>query len=166
MAQTTGAIVGSGAKIEYSLNASGTTGTWVDISGYAASVEVSGGEQITGSQMTLDGDAGIVRGANKTEPFTVTVSVVYTETDSQPFDALWDRFKTTSTKTVALRWSPSGGAGGSVQYATTDTAKTAPVLCPIVSCTPPTSEADSGDPLMFELVVECADILKTTVATA
>lgn len=165
MAQTTGAIVGSGAKVEYSLNASGTTGTWVDFSGYAASVEVSGGEQIVGSQMTLDGDAGIVRGANKTEPFTVTVSVVYTETDSQPFDALWDRFKT-ATKTVALRWSPAGGAGGAVQFATTDAAKSSPVLCPIVSCTPPTSAADSGDPLMFELVVECADILKSTIATS
>lgn len=164
MPQTTGAIVGSGAKVEYSLNASGTTGTWVDFSGYAAGVEVSGGEQITGAQMTLDGDAGIVRGANKTEPFTVTVSVVYTETDSQPFDALWDRFKG-AAKTVALRWSPAGGAGGTIQYAATDTAKTAPVLCPIVSCTPPSSAADSGDPLMFELVVECADILKTTIAT-
>ena len=165
MAQTTGAIVGSGAKIEYSLDASGTTGTWVNISGYSASVEVSGGEQITGSQMTLDGDAAIVRGANKTEPFTITVSIVYTETDSQPFDALWDRFKTASTKTVALRWSPAGGAGGTIQYATTDTAKTNPVLCPIISVTPPTSESDSGDPLMFELVVECADIRRTTIAT-
>ena len=165
MPQTTGALVGSGAKVEYSLDASGTVGTWVNMSGYAASVEVSGGEQVTGSQMTLDGDAAIVRGANKTEPFTITVSVVYTEADSQPFDALWDRFKTASTKTVALRWSPSGGAGGAIQFATTDTAKTAPVLCPIVSCTPPSSAADSGDPLMFELVVECADILKTTIAT-
>lgn len=164
MPQTTGAIVGAGAKVEYSLDAAGTTGTWVNFSGYAAGVEVSGGEQVTGSQMTLDGDAAIVRGANKTEPFTVTVSVVYTETDAQPFDALWDRFKG-AAKTLALRWSPAGGAGGAIQYATTDTAKTAPVLCPIVSCTPPSSAADSADPLMFELVVECADILKATIAT-
>jgi hypothetical protein len=164
MAQTTAAIAGSGAKLEYSLNASGTTGTWVNISGYAASIDISGGEQITGNAMTMDGDAAIVRGANKTQPFTVTASIVYTETDAQPFDALWDRFKTT-TKTVSLRWSYPGGAGGAQQYATTDTAKTAPVMCPIVSCTPPGAAADSGDPILFEFSVECADILKTTIAT-
>lgn len=164
MAQTTGAIAGSAAKVEYSLDASGTTGTWVNFSGYAASVDISGGEQATGSMMTLDGDAAILRNSNKTAPFTVTISVVYTETDSQPWDAIWDRFKG-ATKTIALRWSPSGGAGGTVQYATTDTAKTNPVLSPIISCTPPGVAAESGDPLMFELVVECADILKSTVAT-
>jgi len=164
MAQTTGAISGTGAKVEYSLNASGTTGTWVDFSGYAASVEISGGEQTTGSVMTLDGDAAILRNSNKTAPFTVTVSVVYTETDSQPWDAIWDQFKG-SDKRLALRWSPAGGGGGAVQYATTDTAKLNPVLSPITSCTPPGVTADSGDPMMFELVVECADILKTAVAT-
>lgn len=163
MAQTTSALAGSVTEIEYSLNASGTTGTWVDISGYAASVNVSGGEQVTGTAMTMDGDAAIVTGSNKTEPFTVEFSIVYTETDGQPFDALWDRFKG-ATKTVAVRWTYAGSGTGKQQYATTNSARTNPVMVPIVACTPPNAEASSGDPLLFTFSVITPDILKSTTA--
>jgi hypothetical protein len=164
MPQTTGAISGAAAKVEYSLNAAGTSGTWVDFSGYAQSVEVSGGESVTGQQMTLDGDAAIVTGANKTNPYTLTFNVVYTETDAQPFDAIFDRYMTT-TKTIAVRWSPAGGAGGTQQYATTDTASTAAVLVPMTACTPPGVDATSGDPRMFTFSVITPKILKSAIAT-
>lgn len=163
MPQTTAALAGSITEIEYSLNASGTTGTWVDISGYAASVNVSGGEQVTGTAMTMDGDAAIVTGSNKTEPFTVEFSIVYTETDAQPFDALWDRFKG-ATKTAAVRWTYAGSGTGKQQYATTNSAKSNPVMVPIVACTPPNAEANSGDPLLFTFSVITPDILKSTTA--
>lgn len=164
MAQTTGAISGSVAKVEYSLDAAGTTGTWVDFSGYAQSVEVSGGDAITGQAMTLDGDAAIVTAGNKTNPYTLTFTVVYTETDSQPFDAIYDRYVGTA-KTIAIRWSPAGGAGGTLQFSTTDTAATNPVLVPMTACTPPGVDATSGDPRMFTFSVITPKILKTTVAT-
>lgn len=163
MPQTISALNGATTEIEYSLDASGTTGTWTDISGYAGSVSISGGEQVTGSQMTMDGDAAIVTGSNKTDPFTVTFSIVYTDVDSQPFDALWDRFKG-ATKTAAVRWTYAGAGTGKQQYATTTTAKTNPALVPIVSCTPPNAEASAGEPLVFEFSVICADILKSTTA--
>lgn len=163
MPQTTSALAGSITEIEYSFNASGTAGTWVDISGYAASVSVSGGEQVTGTAMTMDGDAAIVTGSNKTEPFTVEFSIVYTDADSQPYDALWDRFKG-ADKTVALRWTYAGTGTGKQQYATTNSARANPVMVPIVSCTPPSAEASSGDPLMFTFSVITPDILKSTTA--
>lgn len=163
MPQTTAALAGSITEIEYSINASGTTGSWTDISGYAASVSISGGEQVTGSTMTMDGDAAIVTGSNKTEPFTVEFSIVYTDTDAQPFDALWDRFKG-AAKTVAVRWTYAGSGSGKQQYATTDSAKANPVMVPIVACSPPNAEAGSGDPLMFTFSVICPDILKSTTA--
>lgn len=164
MAQTTGAISGAAAKVEYSLNASGTTGTWVNFSGYAQSVEVSGGDSVTGQALTLDGDAAIVTGANKTNPYTISFNVVYTETDGQPFDAIYDRY-VGATKTIAVRWSPAGGGGGTQQYATTDTAATAAVLVPMTACTPPGVDAASGDPRMFTFSVITPKILKSAIAT-
>lgn len=163
MSQTTAAIAGTTTKIEYSLNASGTTGTWTDISGYAGSVTPSGGEQITGSTQTMDGNAAIVKGANKTDPWTITFSVVYTDTDAQPFVAIYDRF-VGATKTIAVRWSYAGGTSGTKQYFATDAAGTNPVMVPIVSCTPPTAEAGTADPLMFEFSVMAPAIGKATVA--
>jgi hypothetical protein len=164
MAQTTGAISGAAAKVEYSLNAAGTSGTWVDFSGYAQSVEISGGDALTGQQMTLDGDNAIVTAGNKTNPYTITFNVVYTETDAQPFDAIFDRYQG-AAKTIAVRWSPAGGTGGQQQYATTNTAGTAAVLVPIASCVPPGVDATSGDPLMFSFSVITPDILKSAIAT-
>lgn len=164
MAQTTGALSGAAAKVEYSLDASGTTGTWVDFSGYAQSVEISGGDAVTGQQMTLDGTAAIVTAGNKTNPYTITFNVVYTEPDTQPFDAIFDRYMGT-TKTIAVRWSPAGGSGGQQQYATTDTAATAAVLVPMTACVPPGVDATSGDPRMFTFSVITPKILKSAIAT-
>ena len=160
MAQTTHAFNGAGAKVSISTDASAFT----DISGYAASVEVSGGDQVTGGQFTHSGDAQVVTGTNKTEPITVTVNVLYTDEDAQPFDVVWDRFKG-AAKTLCVRWSPNGGAAGDEQYTTTDTEKAAAKLCPIVSCTPPPTDAASGDPIMFSFSVICADLLKATIST-
>lgn len=160
MAQTTEGMTMAGAKVEISTDAAAFT----DVSGYAASVSVTGGEQITGSQQTHSGDAAIVLGANKTAPFTVTVSVVYTDTDAQPFDVVWDRFKGTA-KTLCVRWCPAGGTAGDEQYVTSNAAKSAAVLCPIVSCTPPNTDASSGDPVMVQFSVLCSDILKATIST-
>lgn len=160
MAQTTGAMSGAAGSVEYSFDAeSGTAATWVNISGYAASVEVSGGEAVTGQQLTLDGDAAIVTAANKINPYTITVNAVFTETDSEPFDALYDRY-TGATKTAAFRWSPAGGGTGDVEFSTTDSAGTAAVNVPITACTPPGVDASSGDPRMFTVSFISPDILK------
>lgn len=164
MAQTTGALSGAAAKVEYSLNATGTTGTWVDFSGYAQSVEVTGGDAITGQQFTADGTSAIVTPANKTNPYTITVNVVWTETDSEPFDAIYDRY-VGATKTIAFRWSPAGGAASDIQFATTDSAGTTAELVPMTSCSVPGFDASSGDPRMFSFSVITPKILKAAIST-
>lgn len=160
MAQTTGAMSGANAKVEYSIDIG--TPTWVDISGFAATVSVSGGEQITGNQQTFMGNSAIVTGANKVEPVTIEVTVVYTDTDSEPFDALFDRFMST-TKTAAVRYSPNGGASGDEQYTTANDAGT-DVEVPIVTCNPPDTEAASGEPRMFTFSVIAPRLAKSAVA--
>lgn len=165
MAQTTGALAGAAFKLEISTDASGTTGSWVDISGYAQSVEVGAQTAITGSVQTADGDAAIVTAANKLEPVELTFNIVYTENDSEPWDKVIDQFNG-ADKTIAVRWSPAGGGGGDLQYSTTDTAATAAAKVPISSCTPaPPVAANNADPVMFSFSVLTPKILKAAIST-
>jgi hypothetical protein len=159
MAQTTGGISGANAAVWYSTDAAAFTA----IAGYAITVDVSGGEAITGSQQTFDGTSPIVTAAHKVEPLTIEVSVVYTETDTEPFDAIFDRFMG-ATKNLCVRYSPNGGASGDEQFTTTDDAASAAQLVPIVSCNPPSLDASSGDPRTFTFSVIAPRTLKETIA--
>lgn len=158
MAQTTSAISRTGFKVETSTDGS----SWTDISGQAATVSVSGGDQLTGSQNTADGNAPVVVASTKTQPFTVTVSCVYTETSSQAFELLEARFFA-STKTIYVRWSPQGGAQGEKQFTCTNDAGTN-FACPIVSVSLPDMDAGSGDPALFSFAVSAPYITIADVA--
>lgn len=157
MAQTTGGISNSAAIISISTDAV----SFSDISGYASTVEVSGGDQIASSQQVLYGDAALVLSSGKTEPYRITMRIVYTVTDGQPFDLIWDRFKGPA-KTLCVRWSHAG-ASGDIRFTTTNAAKKAAQLVPIVSCTPPGVDTGTGEPVMFSFTVLSSDLLKTTI---
>lgn len=142
MAQTTGAFSKSNYKIEVSVNGS----SWTNISGMAADVKTSGGEQLTGEQQTAENQAPVVVASNKTAAVKVDVNILYTETAGEAFQVVWSRYES-STKTIWLRWSPKGGATGDERYVASNNAGTA-VACPIVTCLPPDVDANSGDPAM------------------
>jgi hypothetical protein len=158
MAQTTAAVDRASFKVETSNDGS----TWTDISGAAATVQTSGGDQLIGSQNTADGNAPVVVGSTKTQPFTVTVSCVYTETASQPFELVESRFFA-ATKTIYLRWSPRGGASGEKQFTCTNGAGTA-FACPIQSVSLPDLDAGSGDVAMFSFAVQTPYVTIADVA--
>lgn len=158
MAQTTAAVDRASFKVETSTNGS----SWTDISGQAATVSVSGGDQLIGSQNTADGNAPVVVGSTKTQAFTVTVSTVYTETASEAFELVEARFFA-STKTIYVRWSPRGGANGEKQFTCTNNAGTA-FACPIQSVSLPDLDAGSGDPAMFSFAVQTPYITIADVA--
>jgi len=147
MAQTTAADNKAGFKVEVSVDAS----AWTDISGQGATVSIDGGDQLTGEQNTADGSAPIVTGANKTESMTVTVNCIYTETSGQAWRVVRDRYAG-AAKTIAVRYSPRGGAQTERRYVTANDADTA-IVVPIVNCIIPEADAGSGDPLMFEFSV-------------
>lgn len=157
MAQTTTSDNRAGFKIEVSTDAS----SWTDISGQANNVSVDGGEQLTGSVHTADGRAPIVTGANKSEAITVTCSCVYTETASQAWRLVKDRYDG-AAMTIAVRYSPRGGASAERRYVTANDAGTA-IVVPIVNCIVPEGDADSGDALMFEFSVETPKLLEEAV---
>ena len=157
MAQTTTAEARAGYKIEVSVDASAFT----DISGQSNNVTVDGGDQLTGTQHTADGSAPVVTNANKTEAITVTVSCLYTETAAQAWRLVKDRYDG-AAKTIAVRYSPKGGAQTERRYVTANDAGTV-VIVPIVNCIVPEGDAGSGDPLMFEFSVITPKLLEEAV---
>ena len=158
MAQTTGATSQGAYQIEVSTDGS----AWTDISGQSAQVNVSGGDQIAGSQNTADGSAPVVTFSNKTEPVTVECNILYTETSGEAFRVVKARFDG-SDKSIFLRYTPKGSTSGNKRYTAANDANTA-VKCPIITCLPPSLDAGSGDPAMATFSVLAPKLFESAVA--
>ncbi len=126
--------------------------TWTDISGFANSIEVSGGERQIGEAYTFDGDTALLT-SGKREPVEVTVRVVYTEGTSEPFEVVRAAYEDGSS--VYVRWSPKGGSAGNFQFTT--------AAGLVSSLTYPAGEV-GGDPVMVEFTVKTPGISKSVVA--
>lgn len=158
MAQTTVAFAQSGYKVEISTD--GTT--WKDISGVGANVEVAGGEQQIGEQMTATGEYSLVTPGNKIAPYEITIRSVYTEDANEAFTVAYTAFEG-ADKQIYARWSPAGGAAGKFQFSTSTTGAAAAKV-PMVSCTPPNQDANSGAPALFALVLKSPALFKATIS--
>ena len=154
MAQTTLGLSSTNGTVEYSLDAA----AFVDISGTANSVTVSGGTRVSGEAYTADGDAAFIT-AGKREPIEVTVSGIYTETTGTPefFEALAAVYE--SGAGCAVRWSPTAyDTTNQKRYTTASTAGTAAVGV-ITAWNYPSLDFSSGDPVLVEFTVKCSTIL-------
>jgi hypothetical protein len=109
-----------------------------DISGVANSVEVSGGDRITGEVYTSQGDTPIVL-FGKLEPFDVTCRIVYSEVVTEAFTLLLARYSAGTD--IKLRWIPDGG----YTYTT--------ATCQLTSFGYPGGAVEDGDPIMIEMAV-------------
>lgn len=158
MAQTTTAFSKANFKVEVSTN--GTA--WTDISGAAATVTVTGGDQLVGEQNTADGDAPVVTHANKVESRQVEVNCLYTETASQPWKVVAAQYNGAS-KVIFLRYSPAGGNTGDIRFTCARDDSTA-IAAPIVNCMPPDLDAGTGDPAMFTFTVQTPKLNEETIS--
>jgi hypothetical protein len=149
MAQTTAGISWKDCKFEGSPDNS----NWADFSGFASSITADGGERATGVKYTFDGDVAILRSA-KRGPLTVTVNIVYTEGAAGPTEVIRAIYEAGSD--YYLRWSPKGGDQAEFLF-TTDAGV---VKNPLY----PGGEAESGDPVMVDIVLETPKITKSAVA--
>lgn len=147
MAQTTGAIGQGQFVAEVSTDGS----SWTNISGQAAQVTPSGGDQLTGSQNTADGSAPVVVGSNKTEAVQAEVRILYTEVSGEAFRVVKARFDG-NTKTIYFRYAPKGTDTGNKRYLAADNANNA-FACPIINCMPPDLDAGTGDPAMASFTI-------------
>ena len=157
--QTTGSIPMGNFKAEVSLNGS----SWVDISGVAVSVQVSGGEQQIGTQMTADGSVPVVTNSNKVDAVTIEVSQLYTETPGEGYLTVYNQYISTD-KRIFFRYSPSGGAIGAKRYFSANNANTA-IAVPIQSCLPPETDAGSSDPMLGGFTLIAPKLQPETIAS-
>ena len=153
MAQTTSAMPMTAGYLGISTDGS----SWTDISGHFMQVSWSGGSRNSGAAYTADGDTAIIK-AGKRTPLTVTASVVYTETASEPFDTAMDQYETAGGGDLYLRWSPGGGDSGDLGYTTTAGI--------VKEAAYPQGAVETGEPIPCAIVVECASITRAAIGTA
>jgi hypothetical protein len=151
MAQTTSGMSGANMYVGWSTDNS----TFTDISGSSNSVEVTGGERITGVAYTFDGDTPILK-AGKRGPITATVRGVYTEHANQLYTVAKTAYEAGTV--IYVRWSPGGGDAGDFGYTTAAAYVKNPPY--------PGGAAESGDPILTEVQVECVLVTQSTIGTA
>ena len=152
MSQTTDSVWGGAAKVEWS----STGSAWTDISGHASAVAAPTVERRQGEAYTFDGEYPIVK-VGKRNSIRIPVRIIYTEEATDAFELVRAQFETAGGGTAYLRWSPAGGDGGEFQF-TTDSGFVQAFTYPPVS-------AEEDGPMILEFTIQCAQIIKSTVAT-
>lgn len=144
MTQTTDGMAFTAAKVFVSPDGS----TWTDVSGFGASVAVSGGERAVGEQQTFDGDTPIIKAGDRSS-VELTVRYVYTEEATDPFEVLRAQHEVVGGAMYAM-YSPKGG--------TNYWFKTGAGI--LVKPGYPGGESGSGEVIMSEFVIKCAALSK------
>lgn len=148
MTQTTSAISWRDCILQMSTSGS----AWTDISGFANSVAVSGGDRDIGALNTMTGDTPILA-AGKRNALDVTVKAAYTENASEPHVVATTAYETPSS--LYLRWAPSGSSSGKKLFTTSAGIVKSPVY--------PQGGADSGDPVTVDITITVASITASTI---
>lgn len=148
MPQTTNAISFANCKIELSANGS----AWTDVSGFANSVSVDGGERAVSEFFTMDGDTPILT-SGKRSSLEVNIKAVYTEAGSDPYAMAIAAYE--GNTNLYARWSPKGGLSTNFQFTTGKGIVVAPVY--------PQGAADSADAVQIEVQLKVPTITKSVV---
>lgn len=108
MTQTTGAITGAAAVVSLKV----ASGSYVDYSGQAQSVDEVTATRASSTAFTFDGDNPIVL-LGKEQPVEVTVNFLYTEVALELWEIAEAAFQAGST--VQVKWEPQGTAGKQIE---------------------------------------------------
>lgn len=148
MAQTTGSLSWANCVVELSSNGS----VWTDVSGFANSLSIDGGDRQMGEFFTCDGETPIVT-YGKRNMLTITLQAVYTEDGSDPYAMAHDAAENHTH--IYIRWSPTGYAvAGDYRFTSGEGWVTSPIL--------PQGAADSPDAIPVEVVISCGSISRET----
>ena len=145
MAQSTGGI--SFVDAEISIGANGSD--WTDISGFANTLTVSGGERNFGEFFTADGDIPVLR-AGKRGSLNVAVVLLYTEGTAEATEVPRGYYETAGGGATYVKWLAQNGG---FTYTTT-----AGIL---VTPTYPGGDPEPGDPIEIEFSVQVPSIAKS-----
>lgn len=128
------------------------TGTaWVDYSDYLSVVEPPTLTRSSAEAYVFGEDTAVL-GFGKLEPIEVTVRGIYTDSTADPCYAVMTEFQTACGDKVAVRWSPAGCTTAHRSFRTHTTASE------VLSWTPPGGDSGSADVLMWEAVIRSPDL--------
>lgn len=108
MAQTTGAVTGAATAVSLKV----ASGSYVDYSGQAQSIDAVTATRATSTAYTFDGDNAIIL-LGKEEPVEVTVNFLYTEVALELWEVAEAAFQAGSL--VQVKWEPKGSTGKQIE---------------------------------------------------
>jgi len=143
------AISFASCKVERSTNGS----VWTDIRADAAMIRVSGGERKMGKFFNFSLDYPVLT-RGKRDSLQVASRSIYSEGAADTFEVARAAYENGTD--FYLRWSPEGGAIGDFLFTMAAGTITNPPY--------PGGEAESADPVTFEMNVETALITKSVIS--
>lgn len=137
MAQTTGAVTGAATAVSLKV----ASGSYIDYSGQAQSIDAVTATRATSTAFTFDGDNAIIL-LGKEEPVEVTVNFLYTEVALELWEVAEAAFQAGSL--VQVKWEPKGTTGKQIETTAGGY---------ITSITYPAVAAEGAGPVLASLTV-------------
>jgi hypothetical protein len=128
-------------------------GTWADIDSWATEVTVSGEDVPTTETYPFEGSAIVFVGTKS--PVEVSVTAVYTEGSTDPFQNIRDRFEAGNGPAFEVRFSPGGSVTGGFRF-TTAGGK-------LIACPPPVGTGDAASATTFTFVVRADSLARDAI---
>ena len=132
----------------------GADSAWADIDSWASEVSVSPGTVPFTDTYPFEGSAITFAGSRGSDE--VTVTVVYTEGSTDPFENIFDRFAAASGPTFGVRWSPQGSSAGYYRFEIT--------AGKLIGCSLPQGGGDSATATVFTFTVQ-GTVVRSTIGT-
>lgn len=142
------------------LSTDGTT--WTDFSDYLTVLEPTPVTRDSG-QTAVFGEEDMAMGVGRKNPIEVTIRGVYVDATAttNPFRYVWAQWTTVCGGALAVRWAPAGCTTTNQVFST---ATATGHYSRLISQTPPASNADTVDPIMWEAIVKSPSLYLATYA--
>lgn len=124
----------------------GADSAWADIDSWATEVSVSPGTVPIQDTYPFEGNVITFAGSRGSDE--VTVTVVYTEGSTDPFQNIFDRFASASGPDFGVRWVPQGSASGNFRFEIT--------VGKLIACSLPQGGGDAATATVFDFTVQGA----------
>ena len=144
------AISYADAMVEVDLTAGGT---FVPVDSWSTEVTVSGEDVPTTEVHPYAGSAIVFVGTKSS--VEVSVTAVYTEGSTDPFQNIRDRFEAASGPAMNVRFVPAGSASGNFRFTTSGGKLTA--------CPPATGAGDASSATVFTFVVRANSLARDAI---
>lgn len=145
---TTGAMSGSFGKIE--IRVPGGTGTWIDISGSAQSIDPGSIKRMYGKTYPLDADHPKLT-FGKTEGGETTITAIYTEVTTEAYQRALTSFEVVGGDFIDVRFTPGGSVASSDTYTIN--------LTKVIDLDYPPFDGSKAEPIMASFTVAAETIV-------